>query len=109
MVLFIIHPIGRDAFVYSLYWLIPIILFGYSRKTLFLEALGSTFVAHAVGSVIWLYTVPTTAVSWIGLIPIVAVERVFFAIGMVAVYQIIMAIKKLNLYSLTNLGRTESV
>src|SRR5207237_10360114 len=97
MALFIVHPIGSQAFMYSFYWLIPIGLFGLARKTLFLEALGSTFVAHAVGSVIWLYTVPTTAGMWVGLIPIVAVERLLFAMGMVVMYRFIMGIKSMIL------------
>jgi len=58
MGLFIIHPVGAQAFAYSLYWLIPVVLFFVPQRFLFLQALGSTFIAHAVGSVIWLYTVP---------------------------------------------------
>src|SRR5216684_1589321 len=54
MGLFVIHPIGAQAFVYSLYWLIPVILYFIPQRSLFLQALGSTFIAHAVGSVIWL-------------------------------------------------------
>ncbi len=73
MILFIAHPVGHVAFAYSLYWLIPVVIYFMPKKSLFLQALGSTFVAHAVGSVIWLYTVPMTPALWIGLIPIVIV------------------------------------
>ncbi len=89
MILFVMHPVGAAAWPYSLYWLIPVVLYVVKAKQLFFEALGSTFVAHAVGSVIWLYTVPTTAVLWYTLIPIVCVERICFAIGMVLVYKLI--------------------
>jgi hypothetical protein len=88
MGLFIIHPIGAQAFVYSLYWLIPVTLYFMPRKSIFLQALGSTFIAHAVGSVIWLYTVPMTAATWIGLMPVVLAERILFALGMVVAYRI---------------------
>jgi hypothetical protein len=89
MGLFIAHPVGAQAFVYSLYWLIPIILYAFSHQSLFLQSLGSTFVAHAVGSVIWLYTVPMTAGMWLGLMPVVIIERVLFALGMVVMHQVI--------------------
>jgi len=89
MGLFIAHPIGSQAFLYSFYWLIPIVLYAFPHQSLFLQSLGSTFVAHAVGSVIWLYTVPMTAGMWLGLIPVVIIERVLFALGMVVMHQVI--------------------
>lgn len=92
MGLFVIHPVGAEAFIYSLYWLIPVVLFFIPRKSLFLQALGSTFVAHAVGSVIWLYTVPMTASMWIALMPIVLVERILFALGMVVAHRILSSV-----------------
>jgi len=94
MVLFIVHPVGNQAFFYSFYWFIPIVLFFMKRETLFMQALGSTFVAHAVGSVIWLYTVPMTATMWMALIPIVALERFVFAMGMVVVCKSAVLFKK---------------
>lgn len=87
IVLFVIHPVGGSAFVYSLFWLVPIVLYLFPQRSFFLSALGSTFVAHAVGSVIWLYTVEMTAAMWLALIPIVVVERLFFAIGMVIMHR----------------------
>jgi len=88
MGLFVAHPVGAQAFIYSVYWLIPIALYFISHRSLFLQALGSTFVAHAVGSVIWLYTVPMTATMWIALMPIVLLERLLFAVGMVAAHHV---------------------
>jgi hypothetical protein len=89
MGLFIAHPIGAQSFVYSLYWLIPVVLFFVPQRSLFLQALGSTFIAHAVGSVIWLYTVPMTAATWTALMPLVLFERVAFALGMVVMHHVI--------------------
>jgi len=59
-----VHPVGAQAWFYSMYWLLPVLLFLLPARTQFTEALGATFVQHAVGSVIWLYVVPTTAVIW---------------------------------------------
>jgi hypothetical protein len=97
MGLFAAHSVGSQAFVYSLYWLIPVIIFYIPRESLFLRALGSTFIAHAVGSVIWVYAVPMIPVVWISLMPIVALERIFFALGMVAVHTIFELVCAYNL------------
>jgi len=80
MAAFIAHPVGQQAWVYSLYWLIPAIALVLPEH-LFLRSLGSTFTAHSIGSVIWLYAFPSTAVFWLALIPVVAVERLLFASG----------------------------
>jgi hypothetical protein len=74
------HPIGQQAWFYALYWLIPIAV-KFLPDKLFLRSLGSTFTAHSVGSVLFLYTTPTTSLFWIALIPIVAIERLSFASG----------------------------
>jgi len=88
MILFMIHPVGWQAAPYALYWLIPIIISFVNNKSFFVQALGATFVAHAVGSVGWLYCVPMTASSWWVLIPIVAIERFTFAAGAFLIYQV---------------------
>ncbi len=77
-----------SVWVYSLFWLIPIAVYLSKTNNLFVTALGSTFTAHAVGSVIWLYTMPTTNALWYSLMPIVPIERVLFALGMVATYRV---------------------
>ena len=85
MAAFVAHPVGRDAFVYTFYWFIPLVLYVSKRHNVWTNALGSTFVAHAVGSVIWLYTTTTTASLWLSLVPVVAVERLLCAAGMVSI------------------------
>lgn len=97
MILFIAHPIGNQAYVYSMFWLIPIVISFVGFNNIFLRSLGSTFVAHAVGSVIWIYTVPMVSTQWISLIPIVVVERFLFATGMVAVYYALKFIKTVSI------------
>ena len=99
MGLFAIHPVGGQAFIYSLYWLIPVVLYCIPQRfirqsfseggSLFLQALGSTFIAHAVGSVIWLYTMPMTAGIYLGLMPVVLCERILFAAGMVIAHHVL--------------------
>lgn len=80
IILFLINPIGRQAWAYSLIWLIPF-LAGFGKKRLILNSLGATFTAHAVGSVIFLYSFGLTPAVWISLIPIVFIERGIFTIG----------------------------
>jgi len=92
MLAFIAHPVGQIAWCYSLYWLIPVGLYlfkGKSLNNLFFEALGSTFIAHAVGSVIWIYAMPMTPQVWLALMPVVIVERLVFASGMVLMHKVI--------------------
>ena len=86
IILFALHPVGFAALPYAFYWLIPIVLFFVPRRVPFFDALGSTFIAHAVGSVIWLYTVPMSSTMWLTLIPIVFIERILFSLGMTAAY-----------------------
>ncbi len=85
MALFIAHPIGSQAWQYSLYWLIPAIVLALP-ESLFLRSLGSTMTAHAIGGIIWLYFIPTTAAFWMMLIPVVAFERTLFALGITGSY-----------------------
>lgn len=79
MILFIAHPVGFYASPYALLWLLPIGIYLFNRQSFTAQLLASTFVGHAVGSVIWLYAVPMAASAWIALIPIVCAERVLFA------------------------------
>jgi hypothetical protein len=79
MFLFIIHPVGFLAWPYATYWLIPVILFLSKKENLFSRALASVFVAHAIGSVIWIYTHDMSATTWLALIPVVAYERIVMA------------------------------
>ena len=86
MVLFIVHPQGFYAAPYVLYWLIPMVIYFSGKKTIFLQALSATFIAHAVGSVIWLYVKALPTAVWLGLIPVVIFERLLYASLMTAVY-----------------------
>ena len=86
MGLFIMHPIGHQAFVYSLFWLIPMFIHLLRYQTPFTEALGTTFLAHGVGSVLQLYWAPMSTEYWIALLPLVVIERLLFASGMTLVY-----------------------
>ncbi len=89
--LFIIHPVGREAWLYTLYWLIPVLARILPEKVpgkIFFRSYGATFTAHAVGSAIWIYTVPMSAGQWMTLIPIVAYERFLFGLGIAGSYVI---------------------
>ena len=80
-----VHPVGMQVPLYTLYWLIPVTLY-FMRETALTKAFGSTFVAHAVGSVLWLYWLPTVPAYWYALVPVVAVERLFHASAMLLFY-----------------------
>ena len=82
MFLFMMHPVGGQAWTYAMYWVIPIGLHALNQSA-WSRALQASFVAHAVGSVVWLYTGSISADVWMSLIPIVAVERLAMAGGIV--------------------------
>lgn len=103
--LFMLHPEGAHASLYALYWLIPVCLY-FSRSS-FAQALSSTFVAHAVGSVIWIYTTNMAASAWLLLIPLVALERLTFAVGIVTVQQALAYISQK--FAATNTVKISSV
>lgn len=90
--LFILHPVGRQVWFYSLYWTIPIIVKILPKKysnNVFLKSLGATFAAHSVGGAVWIWTVTMAPEQWIMLIPIVAYERLLFASGIAGSYVIV--------------------
>ncbi|MBI2352887.1 hypothetical protein HYV11_01420 [Candidatus Dependentiae bacterium] len=87
IVLFVLHPVGKNAWPYALYWIIPSLL-ALVKYNAFVRAFQASFVAHAVGSVIWLYVGSITADVWLQLIPIVAYERILMALGMVVLNEI---------------------
>lgn len=84
VILFTIHPVGQQVFYYASYWFIPMILYSFAQDSLYSRALSASFIAHAVGSVIWLYAGNITAQEWTALMPIVMIERFFIAAGMIA-------------------------
>lgn len=80
---FVLHPVGSQAAFYSLFWVIPLVV-KLLPENLFLRSVGSTFTAHAIGSVFWLYLFQTTPAFWLALIPVVMLERLTFAFGISA-------------------------
>jgi hypothetical protein len=90
MAIFICHPAVGSGWVYALYWLIPLAAYAartfFDIRSIFTIALASSFVAHAAGTIIWLFCVPSTANTWICLLPVVAIERIGLAAGNSLVY-----------------------
>ena len=86
---FVMHPVGGVAWIYTIYWIIPIVANILPKKfsgNLLMRSLGATLTAHAVGSVIWIYTIPMGAEQWFALVPIVGYERLLFALGVAGSY-----------------------
>lgn len=83
---FNLNPVGRSVWFYSLFWLIPYMVWPLRDRFLIARSLGSTMTAHAVGGAIWIWAFNLPAAVWISLIPIVIVERMIFALGISANY-----------------------
>ena len=86
IVLFVLHPVGREVWYFGLFWTIPILVKFFAPDKLLFKSLGATFTAHAAGGVIWIYTLNTNAELWNALIPVVAYERALFAVGIAGSY-----------------------
>lgn len=83
---FNLNPVGRSVWFYSLFWLVPYIVWPLRERFLIARSLGATMTAHAVGGAIWIWAFNLPAAVWISLIPIVIVERMIFALGISANY-----------------------
>lgn len=94
IIAFNLHPIGRTVWYYSLFWVIPLIAYRF-YNFLPARALGATFTAHAVGGALWIHVFNLKASVWISLIPVVAAERLLFALGIAATY---LVFKKILFY-----------
>lgn len=100
MIAFNLNPIGRSAWQYSLFWLIPIGTH-FFHKNLFVRSLGATFTAHAVGGALWVWAFGLTREMWLALIPQVMIERTLMTIGISLSFvlgtQILKALAKKNI------------
>ncbi len=83
---------GSLAAGYAVLWFIPVFTTLLNLNSLFAKSLSATFIAHAVGSVLWLYFGNITNTVWFALIPVALLERVCLAILMVGMYKLVQAI-----------------
>jgi len=91
MAAFLANPIGRQVWFYSLYWLIPVAVIQFKDRIdaalrhpvarTYSYALGTAFVDHAVGSVMYLWAFSIPAEMWIAAMPIALFERLLIALG----------------------------
>lgn len=95
MAIFVNTPVGSHAWVYSLYWLVPVALTLIPHRSIFLSALASTFMVHAVGSVLFILSTPMVPAFWLGLLPVVAFERCMIAAGITTLYYAVKIIQQL--------------
>lgn len=86
IIVFNLHPVGRTVWFYSLFWLIPFLVWPARERFLIARSLGATMTAHSVGGAIWIWVFNLPANVWIGLIPVVILERSIFALGISASY-----------------------
>lgn len=92
MALFWQQTWGSLAAGYAFLWFIPVVVTVLNLNSLFAKSLGATFVAHAVGSILWLYFGNITNTVWFTLIPVALFERICLAILMVGMYKSVQAI-----------------
>ncbi len=86
IIIFNLNPVGRSAWIYSMFWLIPIVCYFFYEKSLLAKSLGATFTAHAVGGAMWVWAFGLSKAMWLALIPITAIERSAFTLGIAATY-----------------------
>ncbi len=92
--LFNLNPVGRSVWYFSLFWLIPVVMYYFQDRWVVARALGATFAAHAVGGALWIWFFNMPREVWIGLIPVVVIERLLFAAGISVTYLAGVAIKE---------------
>jgi hypothetical protein len=89
---FCIHAIGNQVMIYSLFWTIPMMMYC-MQDTLLNRSVASSFIAHSIGSVIWLYCYDIPVHVWQSLMYIVPIERFLLALcmyGFIYTYQCIL-------------------
>lgn len=86
ILLFLAHPVGLQTAWYTLYWVLPLIVAFINTKSIFMRALASTLVSHAVGTLIWLYAGLLSAESIVAVATIAWLERLVFALALTAAY-----------------------
>jgi len=96
ILLFLLHPIGREVWYCSLFWTIPLLIALLKPRIdsvlknhlaqVYVYSLGSSFTDHAIGSITYLYLFNIPAEAWIQAIPFTPVERAVFAAGITFFY-----------------------
>ncbi|MBN2330460.1 MAG: hypothetical protein JXC85_01470 [Candidatus Aenigmarchaeota archaeon] len=91
IVLFLLHPIGLQVWYFSLFWLVPMAIISFKDRIdnalrhpvarTYSYSLGTAFVDHSVGSVVYLWFLAIPAEFWIAAIPLVVIERLLIALG----------------------------
>lgn len=91
ILLFLLHPIGREVWFYSGFWLVSIFISLFKEKLdkiskfpifkIYGYSLGTAFYDHAVGSIIYLYLLNIPSHFWIQAIPLTFIERLIIAGG----------------------------
>lgn len=98
ILLFVFNPIGNQVWFYSGFWLIPILIVLFKERLdkifkfpvfkIYGYSLGSAFVDHAIGSIIYLYFLKIPPHFWVEAIPHTILERLLIAGGISFFYYI---------------------
>jgi hypothetical protein len=81
------------------------LLYVFYRNNIFAQALTASFIAHALGSIIWLYFYQLDSLYWVAAFPVVPFERFIMAFGIVVfdkIYAYMFAtIKKFQVHNIS--------
>jgi len=96
ILLFLLHPIGREVWYYSLFWVVPIFIARFKPNLdkvlknniaqVYAYSLGSALTDHSIGSIIYLYLMNIPAEFWTMSIPFTFMERIVIAAGITFSY-----------------------
>lgn len=104
MLLFWHQTWGTIGMAYALLWIIPIVISALQIEHFYFKSLAATFIAHAIGSIIWLYGANLSSHQWFALIPVALAERLILATVMSVVYNLVKNAKcQISAYLKTNL------
>lgn len=93
---------GTLAAWYAALWFIPVLIAVFNFNNLFAKSLAATWMAHAVGSILWLYFGNISAQSWLYIMPIAILERTCLAVLMAIMYQAVKTMSKYKMPKLFN-------
>lgn len=94
MSLFWYQTWGHLAMVYASLWLVPALIALFGFENIFSKALAATFIAHAIGTNLWLYFGHVPMEQWVLIMPIALLERLCLAVLMTGAYHSLSAISR---------------
>lgn len=80
IILFVLYHNFSVASIYSLLWLVPVVLSTARLEGLFWHSMNAVFIGHVCGTFLFVATHTVPDVYWVTLLPVAFVERILMAI-----------------------------